>query len=157
MRHFFHLEIKIKFEKINSADSSIRILKQRISFFSNLENREKKRENPNCFEKKKVVRISKIKSIKKMKRISRNFRSKECLTSSNTIFVDVATYNFLSKQKNVKLFVIFFKNIDDQIQKNTDTSIDLKIVLSKEFHDMIDILLNERRMSRRCTENMIIK
>ena len=45
MRHFLHFEIKIKFEEINSADSLINILKQRISFFSNVENDEKKEKN----------------------------------------------------------------------------------------------------------------
>ena len=54
-------------------------------------------------------------------------------------FVSVVAYNFLSKQKNVKLFVISFKDIDDQFQKNTDTSIDFKIILSKKFHDLINV------------------
>ena len=64
--------------------------------------------------KKNVVQNSKIKLIKKIKRTQKNFRSKKCLTLSNIIFINVVAYNFLSKQKNVKLFVIFFKNIDDQ-------------------------------------------
>ena len=55
------------------------------------------------------------------------------------IFVNVVVYNFLLKQKNVKLFVIFFRNIDDQFQKNIDISIDLKIILSKNFHDLINV------------------
>ena len=46
---------------------------------------------------------------------------------------------FFSKQKNVKLFVISFKTIDDQIQKNTNISIDFKILSSKEFHDLINV------------------
>ena len=53
--------------------------------------------------------------------------------------MNVIAYNFLSKQKNMKLFVISFKNIDDQFQKNIDTSIDFKIILLKEFHDLINV------------------
>ena len=80
------------------------------------------------------VRISKIKLNKKIKRTS-----KKCLMSSNINFVNDVAYNFLSKQKNGKLFVISLKNIDDQFQKNTDTSIDFKIMLLKEFHDLINV------------------
>ena len=83
-----------------------------------------------------MIRISRIKQIK---RISKVFRSKDCLASSDMIFVDVVVYNLLSKQKNVKLFVISLKNIDDQIQKNTDTLIDLNIIFFEEFHDLINV------------------
>ena len=55
------------------------------------------------------------------------------------IFVNVVVYNLFSKQKNVKLFVIFFKNIDDQIQKNIKISIDLKIIFLTKFHDLLDV------------------
>ena len=137
MRHKIYVELKINFEKINSVNSSIIILKRTSSLFSSVKNKIK---NENRFKNKKnVVRISKIKLNKKIKRTSKNSRSKECLTSSNMIFVSVVAYNFLSKQKDVKLFVISFKDIDDQFQKNIDTSIDLKIILSEEFHDLIDV------------------
>ena len=33
--------------------------------------------------------------------------------SSDMTFVNVVVYNLISKQKNVKLFVIFLRNIDD--------------------------------------------
>ena len=33
----------------------------------------------------------------------------------------------------------FFKDIDDQLQKNIDISIDFKIILSKKFHDLINV------------------
>ena len=60
--------------------------------------------------KKEIISISRI---KKNKRASRNARSKDCFASSDMIFVNVVVYNLLSKQKNVKFFVIFLKNIDD--------------------------------------------
>ena len=37
---------------------------------------------------------------------------------------------FFSKQKNVKLFLIFLKNIDDQSQKNIDISTNFEIIFS---------------------------
>ena len=43
MCHFLNFEIKIKLEKINFTNSSINILNQRISFSSNVENKEEKK------------------------------------------------------------------------------------------------------------------
>ena len=113
MRHKTNVEFKINFEKINSTDLSIIILKRTSSSFSSVKKKEEKKKIVSKIEKN-VVRILKIKSNKKIKRTSKNSRSKECLTSSNIIFVSVVAYNFLSKQKNVKLFVIFLRNINDQ-------------------------------------------
>ena len=137
--HKTNVQIKFNFEKNNFAGSSIIILKKITSFLS-VKNEESKMKDVSKIEKN-FVRISKIKSIKKIKEISRNFRSKKCLTSLNMIFVNVVVYNFLSKQKNVKLFVISFNNIDDQVQKNTNISIDFKLIFSKEFHDLINVFI----------------
>ena len=113
MRHKTDVELKINFEKINFANSSIITLQRTSSSFSSVKNGKKKIKIASK-RKKDVIRISKIKSNKKIKRTSKDSRSKECLTSSNMTFVNVVAYNFFSKQKNVKLFVISFKNIDDQ-------------------------------------------
>ena len=91
--------------------------------------------------KKKMIRISRI---KQSKRISKNTRSKDasskdCLASFDMIFVDVVVYNLFSKQKNVKFFVIFLRDIDDQIQKNTDIFIDFKIFFFEKFYDLINV------------------
>ena len=100
--------------------------------------------------KKKMIRISKV---QQSKRASKNARSKNCFASSDITFVDVAIYNLLSKQKNVKIFVNSLKNIDDQIQKNINTFIDFKIILSKQFHDLINVFfkitLNELTSHRK--------
>ena len=112
MRHKTNVKFKTNFEKISSTNLSIIILKRTSSSFLNVE---KKKKLENCFENKKnVVRISIIKLIKKITRTQKNFRSRKYLTSSNIIFVNVVVYNFFLKQKNVKLFIIFLKNIDDQ-------------------------------------------
>ena len=62
--------------------------------------------------KKEIISTSKV---KKNKRTSRNARSKDCFASFDMIFVNAVVYNLLFKQKNVKFFVIFLRNIDDQI------------------------------------------
>ena len=114
MRYKIDVKLKINFEKTNSVDSSIIILKQTLSSFSSMKNEKWKKKLKVALKiEKNVVRISKIKSIKKNKQTQRNSRSKECLTSSNMTFVNVVAYDFLSGQKSVKLFVISFKNIDD--------------------------------------------
>ena len=86
--------------------------------------------------KKEMISTSKV---KKSKRTSKDARSKDCFASFNMIFVNAAVYNLLFKQKNVKLFVIFLKDIDDQIQKNIDIFIDSKILFSEKFHDSINV------------------
>ena len=131
---------QINFEKINSINSSINIMKRKTFSLSSIENKEKKEMKNDSTKKKKMIRISKVKS----KRISKNvssriFRSKNCLASFDMIFVNVVVYNLFSKQKNVKLFVIFLKNIDDQIQKNTDIFTNFKIIFFEKFHDLINV------------------
>ena len=85
-----NVKIKISFEKINSADLSIITLKQITSLFSSVEKKEENEMKIASKVEKNVVRISKIKLIKKIKRISKSFRSKECLALSNMISIDVA-------------------------------------------------------------------
>ena len=98
------------FEKINFISSSISIMKQKTFSFSNIENEEKKEMKKKGKKKeKKKIRISKIKQSKRVSKNTRSriFRSKDCFASFDITFVDVVVYNLLSKQKNVKLFVIF--------------------------------------------------
>ena len=108
--------------------------------------------------KKKMISISKV---KKSKRTSKDAHSRNCLASSDMIFVDAAVYNLRFKQKNVKLFVISLRNIDDQIQKNTDTFIDSKIIFSKKFHDLIDVFFkiasDELTSHRKYDHKIVIK
>ena len=111
-----------------------------------MKNDSKKKKEKEKEMKKKVIRISRIKQSKRASKnvrskdvFSRVFRSKDCLASFDMIFVDVVVYNLLSKQKDVKFFVIFLRDIDDQIQKNTDIFIDLKIILFEKFHDLINV------------------
>ena len=154
----FNMQTSVKsqtnFEKINSISSSISIMKRKTSSSSNIEN-EKKEEMKNSSKKKKkkkkemkkkMIRISRIKQSKRASKNVRSknvsskvFRSKDCFALFDITFVDVVVYNLLSKQKNVKLFVIFLRNIDDQIQKNTDIFTNFKIIFFEKFHDLINV------------------
>ena len=108
------------FETINSTNQKRNIFKRKTSFFSNVENEDEELKAISKIERKnkfisKVQRKVNIK--KKINLISKHFRSRNRLEISNKIFVDVTVYDLFSQQKNVKLFVIFFKNIDDQVRK----------------------------------------
>ena len=129
------------FEKINSISSSINIMKRKTSSSSSIENEKKEEMKNDSKEKKEVIRISKVKQSKRTSKdvSSKVFRSKDCFASFDMTFVDVVVYNLLSKQKNVKFFVIFLRNIDDQIQKNTDIFTNFKIIFFEKFHDLINV------------------
>ena len=113
--------------------------------------------------KKKIIWISKVKQSKRASKdaSSKVFRSKDCLASSNMTFVDVVVYNLLSKQKNVKFFVISLRDIDDQIQKNIDIFIDFKIIFFEKFHDLINVFFkiafDELTLHREHDHKIVIK
>ena len=119
--------IRYSFSQHSSINSSINFMKRKTSSSSNIENEEKeekeKMKSSSKVKKEMKKKIKKemilISKVKKSKQASKNARSKNCLASFDMIFVNVVVYNLLFKQKNVKLFVISLKNIDDQIQKNT--------------------------------------
>ena len=121
VRHQTSVKSQTSLEKTSSINSSINIMKRKTSSSSSIENEEKEMKDSSKMKKeikKEMISISKIKESKRASKdaSSKVFRSKNCLASFDITFVDVVVYNLLSKQKNVKLFVIFFlKNIDDQI------------------------------------------
>ena len=86
------------FEKISSISSSINIIKRKLLLLLSIDDDRKN--------EKEMKNSSKVK--KKIIRTSKDSRSKDCLASFNITFFDVVVYNLLSKQKNIKLFVVFF-------------------------------------------------
>ena len=142
------VRIKAKLERTNSAKSSITILKRKTSLSLSV--------------KDEIETVSLIKRISKnsrSKNLVKSFvQSKECLASLDVTFIKNVVYNLLSKQKNVKLFVIFLENIDDQM-KNTNTFTDFKINFSAKFHDMIDVffkLASNKLTSHRKHDHKIV-
>ena len=55
----------------------------------------------------------------------------------------------------------FFKNIDDQIQKNIKISIDFKIIFSTKFHDLLNVFFkttsDELTLHRKHDHKIILK
>ena len=138
MRHKVGAKVETSPEKTSSAGPSIDILKRKTTSPPSVEDEEKEvKATPRV--EKDVVRTPRVQSTKKVKRTPRDSRPRECLAPPDMAFVGAAAYNFLSKQKDVELFAISLRDIDDQIQKDTDTPTDPKTVLPEEFHDLIDV------------------
>jgi hypothetical protein len=70
----------------------------------------------------------------------------------------IASFNILSRQKNVKIFVVFMKNLKIQLKKQNNSIVtDSKSVLFSKYHDFLnvffkkkaDILLSHRKHDHR--------
>ena len=157
MRRFLDFKIKIKFEKIHSARSSINILKRPNSFFSNVK--------IEIFflkiaskVKKNVIRISKIKRTQKWKRISKNFRSKKCFASSNMTLMNVAVYNLFFQTKKREIIRYFFlKTLTIKFKKILTFLLISKSFFLKNFTTWLMCSSKLRRTNWRRIENTIIK
>jgi hypothetical protein len=58
--------------------------------------------------------------------------------------IAVASFNILSRQKNVKIFVVSMKNLEIQLKKqDSKTIIDLKSVVSSKYHDFLNVFFKE--------------
>ncbi len=56
-----------------------------------------------------------------------------------------ASFNTLSRQKDVKIFVVSMKNFDIQLKKQENSVItDLKSVVSIEYHDFLNVFSKEK-------------
>ena len=134
------VKLETSFETINSADQKRNIFKRKTSSASSVKDKEIKAISKIERKNKSVSKVKRIVNTKKkVKLMSRHFRSRDRFEISDMTFVDVVIYDLFSKHKNVKLFVIFFRNIDDQIQKDIKSSIDFKIILSTKFHDLLNV------------------
>ncbi len=60
-------------------------------------------------------------------------------------FITIVSFNILSRQKNVKIFAVFMKNLEIQLKKqNSNTIIDLKSIISFEYHDFLNVFFKEK-------------
>jgi hypothetical protein len=60
-------------------------------------------------------------------------------------FIAVASFNILSRQKNVKIFAVFMKNLEIQLKKqDSNTIIDLKSIISFEYHDFLNVFFKKK-------------
>jgi hypothetical protein len=79
--------------------------------------------------------------------VSQKFHEK--LTNEESIIeihsITVASFNILSRQKDVKIFVVFMKNLKIQLKKQrNNTMIDLKSIVSFEYHDFLNVFFKEK-------------
>ncbi len=79
--------------------------------------------------------------------ISSKFHEKST-NEENTIeihSITAASFNILSRQKNVEIFAVFMKNLEIQLKKQkSNTSIDSKSVVSFEYHDFLNVFFKEK-------------
>jgi hypothetical protein len=60
-------------------------------------------------------------------------------------FIAVVSFNILSRQKNVIIFAVSMKNLEIQLKKqNNNTIIDLKSVISFEYHDFLNVFFKKK-------------
>ena len=111
-----------------------------------------KKKNENRFWKKKMLfEFRELNQSRKLNELRKILVQKNVRRRRTWFLSTLLHTTFFSKQKNVKLFVISFENIDDQIQKNTNISIDFKTILSEKFHDIINVFF--KRTSNKLTSH----
>ncbi len=60
--------------------------------------------------------------------------------------IAIASFNTLFRQKDVKIFAISMKNLKIQLKKQkSNTMIDLKSVMSSEYHDFLNVFFKEKK------------
>jgi hypothetical protein len=59
--------------------------------------------------------------------------------------ITVASFNTLSRQKNVEIFVVFMKNLKIQLKKqDNNTIINSKSIMSSKYHDFLNVFFKEK-------------
>jgi hypothetical protein len=59
--------------------------------------------------------------------------------------IAVVSFNILSRQKDVKIFVVFMKNLEIQLKKQDNIKvIDSKSVMSSKYHDFLNVFFKEK-------------
>ncbi len=60
-------------------------------------------------------------------------------------FIAAVSFNILSRQKDVKIFVVFMKNLDIQLKKQKSKEvIDFKLVMFAEYHDFLNVFFKKK-------------
>lgn len=54
----------------------------------------------------------------------------------NIIMIDATLFNLLTKNKNVKIFVITLQNVNYKLKKKVKSIIIVKNVIFKNYHDL---------------------
>jgi hypothetical protein len=78
-----------------------------------------------------------------------SFKKHEESTDEESIIeihsIAIASFNILSRQKDVKIFVVFMKNLKIQLKKqDSNTMIDFKSMMSSEYLDFLNVFFKEK-------------
>jgi hypothetical protein len=149
-------EIKFLFEKTNNSKmilkrtTSIELKKRLNKRFKRLIER---RMNVSWRKKLKKIEISQSRFLKKESKInffyveiSLKFHEKS--TDEESIIeihsIAIVSFNTLSRQKDVKIFVVFMKNLKIQLKKQDSSKIiDSKSIILSEYHDFLNVFSKE--------------
>jgi hypothetical protein len=153
-------KIKIFFEKI--SNSSKTILKKTTSIELNERLNErfkrliKRRMNESWRKKLKKIETSSSRILKKKFKINSfydeisskcedEYLNDESESAIKIHSIAVASFNTLSRQKNVEIFVVFMKNLKIQFKKqDNNVVVDSKSVISFEYHDFLNVFFKEK-------------
>ncbi len=150
-------EIKFFFEKTNNSKM---ILKRTMSIELNerLNKRSERlierRMNESWRKKLKKIEISSSRILKKESKmnffydeISSKFHEKSTDEESAIEIhsIAVASFNILSRQKDVKIFAVFMKDLEIQLKKQDSNIVtDSKSVIFCEYHDFLNVFFKEK-------------
>ncbi len=153
-------EIKIFFEKTNNSSKTILKRTTSIEFNERLNERSKKlierRMNESWRKKLKKIETSSSRILKKKSKINLfyveisskyedEYLNDESKNAIEIHFIAAASFNILSRQKNVEIFAVFMKNLKIQLKKQeSNTVIDSKSVVSFEYHDFLNVFFKEK-------------
>jgi hypothetical protein len=148
-------EIKIFFEKTNNSKM---ILKRSDNFNENIIKRSKRlierRMNESWRKKLKKIEISSSRILRKESKM--NLFYDEILSKHHDESTDeesiieihsiaVVSFNILFRQKDVKIFVVFMKNLKIQLKKqDSNTMIDSRLVMSSQYHDFLNVFFKKK-------------
>ncbi len=151
-------EIKIFFEKINNSSKTILKRTTSIEFNKRLNERSerliKRRMNESWRKKLKKIEISSSRILRKKSKmnffydeISSKFHEKS--TDEESIIeiysIAIVSFNILSRQKNVKIFVVFMKNLKIQLKKQDNNKVtDSKSIMSSKYHDFLNVFFKKK-------------
>ncbi len=148
-------EIKIFLEKINNSKT---ILKRSIESSKRLIESQKilieRRMNESWRKKLKKIETSSSRILRKESKmnlfydeISLKFHEKST-NEENTIkihSITIASFNILFRQKNVKIFVVFMKNLEIQLKKQDNNKvINSKSIMSSKYHDFLNVFFKKK-------------
>ncbi len=151
-------EIKIFSRKINNSSKTI--LKKATSIESDKTINERfewlieRRMNESWRKKLKRIEISSSRILKKESKInffydeiSSKFHEKSTNDESTIEIHSIAVvlFNILSRQKDVKIFVVFRKNLKIQLKKQDNNKvINSKSIMSSKYHDFLNVFFKKK-------------